>query len=503
MRRMAALPAHVQVAIVGAGFGGIAAAVRLVQAGVRDVVLLERGDEVGGTWRDNRYPGCACDVQSHLYSLSFAPNPDWSRTYSPQPEIQAYARRVADDFGVRERLHLHTTVLGAAWDGATQRWQLRTSRGALTAAVLVLAQGALSEPAMPDIPGLDDFRGPVFHSARWRDDVALEGRRVAVIGTGASAIQFVPAIQPRVAALDVYQRTPPWVMPRHDRAITAVERAIYRRLPVAQRLVRARIYAWRELLALPFQHPRLARLVQHIALAHLRAQVADPALRARLVPDYVIGCKRILLSNDWYPALARPNVQVVNDPIARVRPEGIETRDGTVRPADVLIVGTGFRPTAPPLADAVHGRAGTTLAAAWQGSPVAHLGTTVHGFPNLFMLMGPNTGLGHSSVLYMLEAQVAHLVGALRHCARHGIAAIEPTRAAQAAWRDDVARRERGTVWTSGGCASWYLDRTGRNSTLWPDFTWRFRRRVAPFDASEYAVVAPTPAHDAPTLVTA
>ena len=493
----APLPATVDVAIVGAGFGGLAAAVRLREAGVRDLVLLERGDDVGGTWRDNTYPGCACDVESHLYSLSFAPNPDWSRTFSPQPEIQAYARRIADDFALRDALHVRTTVLGARWDAGAAHWVVETSRGTLAARVLVAAQGALSDAVVPELPGLATFAGETFHSARWRHDLPLAGRRVAVIGTGASAIQFVPAIQPQVAELHVWQRTPPWVMPRHDRAISALERAAYRHLPGARTLVRATIYARREVMALPFRHPWIARLVQRRALAHLRAQVADPALRARLVPRYVIGCKRVLLSNDWYPALTRPNVRVVTDRIARVHPHGIEGGDGTLHEVDTIVFGTGFRPTAPPLADAIRGRDGDTLAERWAGSPRAHVGTTVHGFPNLFLLMGPNTGLGHTSVLYMLEAQVAHLVAAVRHLRTRGIAAVEPTAAAQRAWLAEVARRERGTVWVAGGCASWYLDATGRNSTLWPDVTWRFRRRVAPFRPDDYAAVHPVPV-DAP-----
>ena len=476
---------QVHVAIVGAGFGGIGTAIRLKQEGIDDFVILERAGDIGGTWRDNTYPGCACDVESHLYSFSFAPNPEWSHTFSPQPEIWAYIRRIAGEHGVMPHVRYGREVRGAAWDDAAQRWRIDTARGMVTARVLVLASGALSDPMIPELRGMERFRGAAFHSATWDHAVDLRARRVAVIGTGASAIQIVPAIQPVVGTLHLFQRTPPWVMPRHERHLGDRTHGVYRRLPAAQKLVRGAIYLQREATLQLFRHPGAMRLAQKMALRNLRKAIADPALRRKLTPGFTMGCKRVLLSNDYYPALARPNVEVVTDAIAEVRENSVVTVDGTERPVDVIVFGTGFRPTDPPLAPYVRGH-GATLAEAWAGSPKAHAGTTVAGFPNLFILMGPNTGLGHTSVLYMLEAQIDHVLGALHHMRASRLGAIEPRAEAQAAYVAEVDRRMRGTVWVRGGCRSWYIDHTGRNSTLWPDTTYAFRRRVARFRPDEY-----------------
>jgi cation diffusion facilitator CzcD-associated flavoprotein CzcO len=481
----------VGVAIIGSGFGGLGTAIRLKRSGVTDFVLFERAGDVGGTWRDNTYPGCACDVESHLYSFSFAPNPDWTHSFSPQPEIWAYLQRCARAFGVLPHVRFRHEVRAAAWDKMAQHWRIETSQGLYAAPVLVMAAGALSEPALPRLPGLESFRGKTFHSARWDHDYDLTGRRVAVIGTGASAVQFVPEIQPRVAQLYVFQRTPPWIVPRRDRPLRAFERRLFRRVPAAQRAARAAIFLFRELFLLCFRHLGLARQVERLARRHLQRSVRGPALRAKLVPDYTIGCKRVLISNDYLPALERPNVEVVTDGIAEVRAHSIVDRNGVERHVDALIFGTGFQVTDPPLARHVRGREGRTLAEVWAGSPQAHAGTTVAGFPNLFILLGPNTGLGHNSVVYMIEAQIEHLLGALAHMRRHGAHAIEPRPEAQAAYVAEVRRRMSGTVWVAGGCASWYLDATGRNSTLWPDFSWRFRRRVARLNPADYALSFP------------
>lgn len=483
-----------RVAIIGSGFGGLGTAIRLRQEGIRDFVVLERADDVGGTWRDNTYPGCACDVQSHLYSFSFAPNPEWSRSFSRQPEIQAYLRRCAEEHGVLPHVRFGHEVRAAAWDEEAQRWRLDTAGGPVTAQLLVMASGALSDPVVPDFPGLGRFRGAAFHSSRWDHGCDLRGKRVAVVGTGASAIQFVPEIQPGVAELHLYQRTPPWILPRHDRRLGALEHGLFRRVPLAQRLARGAVYLLREGLVLAFRNPRAMRLAQRVALRHLRRSVPDPALRAKLTPEWTLGCKRVLLSSEYLPALVQPNVEVVTEGIAEVREHSVVTADGVERPTDAIVFGTGFRPTDPPLAPHVRGRGGRTLTEAWAGSPRAHLGTTVAGFPNLFLLLGPNTGLGHTSVVYMIEAQIEHFMGAVRHMRRHGVAALEPRPEAQAAFVAEVDARMEGTVWTAGGCRSWYLDATGRNSALWPDFTWRFRRRAARFDPGEYRA---TPAHRA------
>jgi cation diffusion facilitator CzcD-associated flavoprotein CzcO len=492
MRRHAGESTHTRVAIIGSGFAGLGTAIRLRRRGEEDFIIFERAGDVGGTWRDNSYPGCACDVQSHLYSFSFAPNPDWTRSYSPQPEIWDYLRRCARDFGVLPHVRFNHEVHDARWDEAARLWRIDTSQGVYTADVLVLASGALSEPRVPELPGFENFKGKSFHSARWDHAYDLTGKRVAVVGTGASAVQFVPAIQTRVARLHVFQRTAPWVMPRLDRALAEGERRMFRRFPLAQRIARAGIYAFRELFFLGFRHVRLSRLViRRVAMRHLERGVPDPVLRAKLTPAYDIGCKRILVSNDYLPALTRPNVELVTEPIREIREHSIITGDGGEREVDLIIFGTGFRVTDQPMADRVRGRDGVTLAEVWAGSPRAHVGTTVAGFPNLFILLGPNTGLGHTSVVYMIEAQIEHVMKALDYMRRHGVATLEPRAEAQAAYVAEVDRRMTGTVWVTGGCASWYLDRTGRNSTIWPDFTWRFRRRAARLDPSEYVLTGP------------
>ncbi|MFB9236480.1 flavin-containing monooxygenase [Plantactinospora siamensis] len=481
---------HVRVAVLGAGFGGIGAAIRLRQHGYDDFVVFDRADDVGGTWRDNTYPGCACDVPSHMYSLSFAPNPDWTRSFSGQPEIWAYLRGCVHRFGLTKHLRLGHEVTGAAWDTDGARWLIDTSGGPWSAGTLVVAAGPLSEPAVPDLPGLAGFAGEVFHSARWRHDLDLAGRRVAVIGTGASAIQFIPRIAPRVAALQVYQRTPPWVLPRADRRIREWERRLFRAVPGARRAARAGVYWGREVAATAFLRPAVMRAGQAVAGRHLRGAVADPNLRARLTPGYTMGCKRVLLSNDYYPALTRDNVELVTDRISEVRPAGIGTADGTFRPADTIILGTGFTATEPPLARLIRGADGRTLREAWGGSMRAYQGVTVTGFPNLALLLGPNTGLGHNSVVFMIECQLNHLLGLLRLTERAG-APVEPTPAAQDAFVAGVDRRMRKTVWTRGGCRSWYLDATGRNSTLWPGYTWSYWLRTRRFDPAAYRTIAP------------
>jgi cation diffusion facilitator CzcD-associated flavoprotein CzcO len=483
---------HVHVAIVGSGFSGLGAAIRLKQEGFQDFVVLERAGEVGGTWRDNTYPGCACDVPSHLYSFSFAPNPGWSRAFSPQPEIFSYLRRCAAEYGIVPHIRFDTAVKNAAWDEDARKWRIETSRGTFVADVMVAGAGALSEPATPKLRGLEQFQGPAFHSARWDHGVDLAGKRVAVIGTGASAIQFVPEIQPKVAELQLFQRTAPWVLPRKNREIGEGAQSLFRAVPAAQLLLRSQIYAVTELFGLGFRHPRLLRPLQNLALQYLEKSVPDPVRRAKLTPNYALGCKRILFSNRYLRALSKDNVDVVTDGIQEVRAHSIVTSDGREREVDAIIFGTGFHVTDIPFGKFVQGRDGLTLDDVWKGSPQAHLGTTVAGFPNFFFLLGPNTGLGHTSVVYMIESQIAHIVSALRCMRERRVGTVEVRAEAQAAFIADVDRRLGSTVWNTGGCNSWYIDKTGRNSTLWPDATWRFRRRVRHFDPSEYVLDRPT-----------
>jgi cation diffusion facilitator CzcD-associated flavoprotein CzcO len=482
--------AEVDTVIVGSGFSGLAMAIALERSGRHDFLVLERAHQVGGTWRENSYPGCACDVPSHLYSLSFAPNPDWTSTFSSQPEIWDYLRRVAEEHDVLPHVRFGCELERARWDDTARRWHLETSTGTLTTRVLIAAAGPLSEPAIPDLPGLAEFEGSVFHSATWDHDHDLEGERVAVIGTGASAIQFVPEIQPQVSELHLFQRTAPWIMPRPDRPLTRLERTLYRRLPHAQLAMRAMIYWARELFVLPFLRVRLAPLIELVARRHLRRQVPDPVLRDKLTPSYAPGCKRILVSNDYLPSLGRSNVEVVTDAIREIRPHSITADDGTERPVDTIILGTGFHVTDAPIAARVHGRDGRTLAEHWGGSLYAHRGTTITGFPNLFFMLGPNTGLAHTSVVVMAEAQVAYIERALEYMQAEAIDTIEPRDEAQSAWNAEMQRRMKGTVWTAGGCQSWYLDSKGLNTTLWPGFSFRFRHALSCFDPAEYTLGA-------------
>ena len=482
---------HVRVAIAGSGFAGLAMAIRLKQQGEHDFVVFERAGEVGGTWRDNSYPGCACDVPSHLYSFSFEPNPRWTRTFSPQAEIQDYLRHCARKYGVMPHMCFNQAVTEARWNDAQRHWVLRTSAGTtFTADTFIAATGPLSEPSIPNLPGLDSFRGTVFHSARWNHEHDLRGRRVAVVGTGASAIQFVPRIQPQVAKLTVFQRTPAWVMPHPDRPLRGAERALYQRLPALQALMRGGLYWARESFVFGFLNNRTT-LAQGIARRHLEKQVADPALRRKLTPNYTIGCKRILLSDDWYPALNQPNVEVVAGGITAVTENGVVTGDGVEHEVDTIIFGTGFHVTDMPIGDLVYGRDGRSLSEGWQGSPQAYLGTTVAGFPNFFILLGPNTGLGHTSVVLMAESQVSYVLDALRTMRERRAAAVEVRAEAQAAYNAGVQSRMSGTVWNSGGCKSWYIDATGKNSTIWPGTTWSFRRRTRRFDPEHYVLHAP------------
>ena len=495
MFKQTELPSSTDLAIIGSGFSGLALAVELKRAGRDDFVILERANEVGGTWRDNSYPGCACDVPSHLYSFSFAPNPDWSSTFSPQEEIYDYLRKVANDEGLLPHVRFGIEVEAAEWDDEDQEWRLQTSGGGLRARKVASAAGPLSEPSIPDIPGLREFKGTVFHSATWNHEHDLTGERVAVIGTGASAIQFVPQIQPDVAQLHLFQRTPAWIMPRPDRPLTKFEHWVYRLLPAAQRAMRAGIYWGREAYAIPMIRARYAKYIEKVGVRHLRSQVKDPELRRKLTPDYSPGCKRILVSNDYFPSLAQPNVEVVTDGIAEVRERSVVDVNGVEREVDTIILGTGFHVTDLPIAERIRGREGRTLAEHWNGTLEALRGTTVAGFPNLFFVLGPNTGLGHTSVVLMAEAQARYIRQAIEHMERAGVGAVEPRRESQDAWNAEIQRRSQGTVWLNGGCKSWYIDRNGRNSTLWPDHTFKFFAALRHFKASEYrAVPAAVPA---------
>ncbi len=491
------LPAETDVAIVGAGFGGLGMAIRLKQAGREDFVVLERASEVGGTWRANTYPGCQCDIPSNLYSFSFARKSDWTTAYPLRAQILDYLNDCAGRFGVLPHIELECELLDATWDPELGRWDIETSAGRLSARVLVAAPGLLTEPCVPKLPGLERFEGTSFHTARWDHDHDLTGRRVAVIGTGATAVQVVPSIRERVSRLFVFQRTPPWVIPHVDHPVGPRLQRLYKRVPALQDLVRATVWSLHELLVPGMaRDPRLLKGHELLAKANMRRAISDPELRRRLTPDYAIGCKRVLLSSDWYPAITSPNVELVISGIREVRGGSIVDGDGVEHELDTIVVATGFTASDLPIARRLRGREGRTLSETWQGSPEAYLGTTVSGFPNLFVLYGPNTNLGHNSIVYMLESQMTYVLSALAAMAGRGAASVEVRPQVQDAFNVEMQERLQGSVWNSG-CSSWYLDRNGRNSLQWPGFTFEFRRRTRRFDAVDYRLTPPAPAEAA------
>jgi cation diffusion facilitator CzcD-associated flavoprotein CzcO len=481
----------VDVLVVGTGFGGLTAAIKLCEAGFGDLLIIEKAADVGGTWRDNTYPGCACDVPSHLYSLSFAPKADWSRMYPQQPELRDYLRGVADRYGLREFIRFKTEMISAAWDEARSRWLVQTSSGAIAARVLISAMGGLHIPAWPKLPGLERFAGIVFHSARWDHSYDLTGKRVAVVGTGASAVQFIPRIAPAVARLDVYQRTASWVIPKPDRAISAARQALFRFAPY-RLAFRRYLFWWHELRVLPFLGNRRAQAMgQKLAAGHLARQVTDTNLRRKLTPNYKIGCKRLMLSNDYYPALQRENVAIITDGIAEIWPYSIVDTAGVERDVDAIICGTGFEVTSAYKHLNINGIGGQSLGALWDRTGMrAHNGIAVAGFPNYFMLMGPHTFLGHNSVVYMIEAQVNYIVDALKKLRDIGARAIDADPAAQNRFVDGINRRMAGTVWQDGGCQSWYQDEHGQVSAIWPGSAASYRRAVKRANLQDYVVLA-------------
>jgi cation diffusion facilitator CzcD-associated flavoprotein CzcO len=480
-----------EVAIVGAGFGGLGMAIRLKQEGIDDFVLIERDDDVGGTWWANSYPGCQCDIPSNLYSFSFAPNPNWDRAYPMRDQLLDYLRDCAERYRILPHTRVGCELLEARWMAEDRCWELETSTGPLAARVLAAAPGLLSEPFSPRLPGLERFEGNAFHTAEWDHSDDLTGQRVALVGSGATAVQVVPEIQPKVAKLHLFQRTPPWVIPHTDHAVARGMRELYRRVPPLQTLSRAIVYGLHEIMAVGITRDRRWLKPQKVnARLHLRRQVPDPELRRRLTPDYEIFCKRIILSNRWYPAIQAPNVDLVGSGVAELRERSVVDGDGVEREIDTLIFATGFKPAELPIAERVRGRDGRSLAEVWDGSPEAYLGTTVSGFPNLLFFYGPNLNTGHTSVVYMLESQIAYALDALHTMRRLGAAEFEVRPEAQAAYNQEVQERLETTVWNTGGCGSWYFDRNGRNSIQWPGFTFEYRRRTRSFDAEAYRLTA-------------
>jgi len=483
----------VDVLIVGAGFSGICMGIKLLEAGMKDFLIIEKSDDLGGTWYDNRYPGCACDVPSHLYSFSFERNPDWTRMFASQPEIWEYLRACVQRHGLTPYIRFNTKFNEGFWDEATAHWRICASDSQagnveIQARVVVSGMGALHVPHYPEIPGVEHFAGPSFHSATWRPDVDLTGKSVAVVGTGASAIQFIPQIAPRTGKLYIFQRTAPWIVPRLDFAISKKWRERYRRIPALTWLVRKFLFFSLEWRVLSFLGDRYVRnYLENIARRHLERSVRDPKLRAALTPKYQIGCKRILLSDDFYPVFKRPQVELVTEKISEVREHSIVTQDGVERPVDVLIYGTGFHVTDQFIGMKLCGRRGVEIHDVWRDGMTAYLGVTVSGFPNFFILLGPNTGLGHNSVVLMIEAQVGYVINCLKLMRERNISAMEVHAESQKHFAAIIRDRMARTVWQSGGCKSWYQDvHTGENTTLWPGSVIGYMREMRTVSPAEY-----------------
>lgn len=484
---------HHRVVIVGAGLGGIGAAVQLLRRGISDLVIVEAAGSPGGTWRANSYPGCQCDIPSNFYSLSFAPNPTWSTTFPLQPEIKRYIEDVTVRLDLEKHIRYNTELLDARWDDAESQWRLVTSAGSLRADVLILAMGFLTEPSVPAIEGLGDFRGEIFHSARWNHEVDLTGRNVAVVGTGASAVQLIPEIADRVGHLDVYQRTPAWVLPHPNRRVTNAERWLFRRLPITQKLSRGLVYTVSETRhAMLTRAGLLNRAGRAVGRVNIRRAVRDRELADRLTPRYELGCKRVLLSNRYYPALARPQVSVVSDSVVGATATGLVSGSGEERPADVVIFATGFTITHRADLGRIHGRDGADLSSSFAANG-AYLGVTAAGFPNLFCLAGPTSGVGHTSFLFMIESQQSYVADIVAAMGSRSIGTVEVRRESQSAYFDKIQSDTAKKVWFSG-CSSWFLDEQGRNVAVWPGYAWSFRRRTRRFDEEAYRTTVATAA---------
>jgi cation diffusion facilitator CzcD-associated flavoprotein CzcO len=476
------------IAVVGGGFGGIAALTMLRRAGHADVTLFERSERVGGVWNDNTYPGAACDIPSHFYELSFAPNPRWSRRYAPQDEIQSYLEDVARSHGVADRIRTGVEVESARWDEGRGRWLLETSGGPHEAEVLLTACGQLSVPKIPPLPGLEGFTGPVFHTARWPKQIDLAGKRAAVVGTGCSAIQVVPAIQPIAEQVDVYQRSPGWTVPKGDFAYPPWAQRLFEAVPAVQRLERAILLGLAELGAAAMtRYRRLLPLIRRVSERQITKAIEDPELREKVTPSDELGCKRIMLTDDWYPTLTEPNVDLITERIAEITSEGIRGEAGTERPADVLILATGFETHAFVAPMEISGRGGTTLAEAWAEVARAYLGLSVPGFPNMFLLYGPNTNGGTGSVIHTIESGMHHVVAALAELDRTGSDRIEVRREAADRFDRELRARLEETVWHSG-CTNWYVDENGNDPSQWPWLYSTYRRRARRLEPGAYRV---------------
>jgi cation diffusion facilitator CzcD-associated flavoprotein CzcO len=480
---------ELSVGVVGAGFGGVGIGIKLREAGIERFTIFERGESVGGVWRANTYPGAACDVPSHLYSYSFAPGHHWSRRYAPQAEILLYLEQCADDFGITPHLQLGTEVTSARFDPAAARWTLETDSGERHEFdLLVTACGQLTRPAIPSIEGVDEFEGPIFHSAEWDHEVNLAGRKVAVIGTGASSIQFIPEVAKVAASTTIYQRSAPWILPKTDRLYPEWERRLFRRFPLRVAASRLAMFAFFETGTYGFTgHDAVLAPFRKLADRERRRRLGhDPDLLAKATPDYTIGCKRVLFTSDWYPTLVRDDVELIAGAVERLTAGGVVAADGVEREAEVIIHGTGFETHNFVAPMAIHGLDGRELNAFWGERAEAFLGTTVSGFPNMFVLYGPNTNHGSGSVPYTLESQFNYVLDAVRRLREGGYRWIDLRPEVQEQWRAEIAERSASTVWTSGGCGNWYVNAKGENTNNWPGPWLEYRRRTKRINPGHY-----------------
>ena len=479
---------HSKIILIGAGFAGVGMGIQLKRTGRDDFLIIERAEDVGGTWRDNHYPGVACDVPSHLYSFSYLPKPDWTRVFSPGPEIQSYIRDCAAGEGLLEHIHFGTEMLSCRWDEASRLWTVETSKGAYSCNILITGTGHLADSHMPKVAGIETFAGDLFHSAGWNHDVALEGKRIGVVGSGASAIQIVPEMQKLASELVVFQRSAPYMIPRWDRAFTEGEKRMFRRDPSTVEAMRSEIFwAGEYNFAQRRNVPRFLQEAKALALGNLEKNVADPVLRAKLTPDYEVGCKRLLISNAYYPAVSAENCTLEASALARIDGNMVYGASGEGYELDVLVFATGFEAVRPPFAARVFGTEGLSLDAHWDKGMQAYDSIAVNGYPNLFIINGPNTGLGHNSVVYIIEAQVNYILEALDHLEAEQVQVFEATRAAEDAYMDKLQGRAEGTVWLAGGCKSWYVDeRAGRLTLIWPDYAHSFRDENGHFHPEGY-----------------
>ncbi|MGH2906974.1 MAG: flavin-containing monooxygenase [Solirubrobacterales bacterium] len=485
---------EVKILIIGGGYSGIGAAIRLRRQGITDFTLLEKAHKLGGTWRENTYPDCGADTPSLIYSFSYARNAEWDRVFAKQPQIEEYLDRMAAENGVLPHCRFNVGAEHARWNDEIARWEIETSEGTYVAKYVIAATGPMHEAAFPELPGVHDFKGAAFHSSKWDHDVDLTDKRVAVIGTGASAIQFVPKIQPQVGKLDLYQRTAPWVLPKMDRPLSEKHKQRLRRFPAIHRAIAHVVYLGSEGLQRAQRHPNVMRQIQKLGTRHMRAQVKDPQLRKQFTPNFVLGCKRMLFSNSWYPAITATNAEVIPKGVAEVTATGLVDTDGEHREVDVIIYGTGFRVTDPDISHRITGRDGQLLSELWQGSPQAYFSTVVSGYPNAFVMLGPNVGNGHGSVSTLVEMQADYIANAIDTAEQAGIETLDVKQRVQDVYNAEMQDALQGTVFNAGGCSSYYLDVNGRNSSIYPWTTLKFRKDTATFKLDDYETTVAQPA---------